>query len=228
MRNFGLFNISALVASAMVVGIAFVLVPEQSWTTELLISVALFSVSFGFVMFVPKILSTKKGNTDASQMATIGPLSVIAGWLFLLTAAAAAFAIFGFGKIAISLDIFAVGTFIIGSITLRAAINVVADVADNYSKPSSHVRWQQNVQGLVGLNSDRRYVDALEKLAEKFRYAPSDIPGGTPHDSDLDSAINEIAQSVENKSSDFEEKVKKIEVLMVKRDLFLRTARSKA
>ena len=228
MRNFGLFNISALVASAMVVGIAFVLVPEQSWTTELLISVALFSVSFGFVMFVPKILSTKKGNTDASQMATIGPLSVIAGWLFLLTAAAAAFAIFGFGKIAISLDIFAVGTFIIGSITLRAAINVVADVADNYSKPSSHVRWQQNVQGLVGLTSDRRYVDALEKLAEKFRYAPSDIPGGTPHDSDLDSAINEIAQSVENKSSDFEEKVKKIEVLMVKRDLFLRTARSKA
>lgn len=228
MRNFGLFNISALVASAMVVGIAFVLVPEQSWTTELLISVALFSVSFGFVMFVPKILSTKKGNTDASQMASIGPLSVIAGWLFLLTAAAAAFAIFGFGKIAISLDIFAVGTFIIGSITLRAAINVVADVSDNYSKPSSHVRWQQNVQGLVGLTSDRRYVDALEKLAEKFRYAPSDIPGGTPHDSDLDSAINEIAQSVENKSSDFEEKVKKIEVLMVKRDLFLRTARSKA
>ena len=228
MRNFGLFNISALVASAMVVGIAFVLVPEQSWTTELLISVALFSVSVGFVMFAPKILSTKKGNTDASQMATIGPLSVIAGWLFLLTAAAAAFAIFGFGKIAISLDIFAVGTFIIGSITLRAAINVVADVADNYSKPSSHVRWQQNVQGLVGLNSDRRYVDALEKLAEKFRYAPSDIPGGTPHDSDLDSAINEIARSVENKSSDFEEKVKKIEVLMVKRDLFLRTARSKA
>lgn len=228
MRNFGLFNISALVASAMVVGIAFVLVPEQSWTTELLISVALFSVSVGFVMFAPNILSTKKGNTDASQMATIGPLSVIAGWLFLLTAAAAAFAIFGFGKIAISLDIFAVGTFIIGSITLRAAINVVADVADNYSKPSSHVRWQQNVQGLVGLNSDRRYVDALEKLAEKFRYAPSDIPGGTPHDSDLDSAINEIAQSVENKSSDFEEKVKKIEVLMVKRELFLRTARSKA
>ncbi len=228
MRNFGLFNISALVASAMVVGIAFVLVPEQSWTTELLISVALFSVSVGFVMFAPNILSTKKGNTDASQMATIGPLSVIAGWLFLLTAAAAAFAIFGFGKIAISLDIFAVGTFIIGSITLRAAINIVADIADNYSKPSSHVRWQQNVQGLVGLTSDRRYVDALEKLAEKFRYAPSDIPGGTPHDSDLDSAINEIAQSVENKSSDFEEKVKKIEVLMVKRDLFLRTARSKA
>ena len=228
MRNFGLFNLSALVASAMVLGIAFVLVPDQSWTTELMVSVALFSVSVGFVMFSPTILSKTKGSTDASQMATIGPLSVIAGWLFMLTAAAAAFAIFGFGKIAIALDIFAVGTFIIGAITLRAAINVVADVSEKYSRPSSHVRWQQSIQGLAGLTADRKCAETLEKLAEKFRYAPSDVPGGTPHDSDLDSAINEIAQSVESQTSDFAEKVKRIEALMVKRDMFLRTARNKA
>lgn len=228
MRNFGLFNLSALVASAMVVAIAFVLVPEQSWTTELLVSVVLFSVSVGFVFFAPTILSKKKGITDASQLATIGPLSVIAGWLFMLTAAAAAFAIFGFGKIAIALDIFAVGTFIIGSITLRAAINVVADVSENFSMPSSHARWQQNIQGLAGLTSDRKCTEALEKLAEKFRYAPSDIPGGTPHDSELDRVIGEIAQSVESQSYDFEEKIKRIEALMVKRDMFLRTARNKA
>lgn len=228
MRKLGFFNVSALIASVTVLSMAFILVPDKSWSPLVITSVALFALAVGFIFYVPTAISAKRGNTDASNLASIGPISVASGWLFLLTAGAAALAIFGFEKLAIALDIFAVGTFVISALTIHAAMNKVADVSNSYSQPSNHLRWQGDIRGLLGQVTDRKNADLIEKLAEKLRYAASDVPGGTPHDVGIDSAISEIGNLTDSNTSGLEEIVKKIEILLAKRDVFLRTARSKA
>jgi len=226
----GLFNLVAMIASLMVLAMFVVLSPDKSWGATLITSIVIFALSVGFVFYAPSVVSKKQGGSDAAKMASLGPLSVITGVLLLLTAGAFAFAIFGMDKLAWAIDILAIGIFIIGRLMLRAATDVIGNVAAQYSAPSKHIKWQGEIQNLSSITSDGSAKNLLEKLAEKLRYAASDMPGGSPQDSQIGEVINALGEqlSADSGSSNVQSHISKIEMLIAQRDGFLRTARSKA
>lgn len=229
MRSVGLFNLSALIASVMVLAITYVLVPDKSWTNEAIASVIIFALAVGFIFYIPSVLVKNQSGSDASRMASLGPLGVVTGWTLLLTTGAFVLAILGMSKFALALNIFAVGSFIISGLVLRAALNVVSDTSAQYSAPSSHIKWQGDVQGFRGITSDSKSKAALDQLAEKFRYSASDVPGGSPNDSAIDSALSALGEQLSGDgNANIQSHIAGIEVLIAKRDVFLRSARNKA
>ncbi|MDD5385491.1 MAG: hypothetical protein PHG89_11530 [Gallionella sp.] len=229
MRSMGLFNIAALVASIMVLAIAAVLVPDKSWSNAAITSCVIFALSVGFVFYAPSVVAKKQGDNNAAQMASLGPLGVITGWTLLLTAGAFVLAILGMDKLAWSLDIFAIGSFIISGLMLRAATDVIGNVAAQYSAPSKHVGWQGEIQGLRSIASDTKSKASLEQLAEKLRYAASDVPGGSPQDNSIASEVQGISEQLNvDSAANVQSQISKIEMLIAQRDVFLRSARNKA
>lgn len=229
MRSIGLFNLAALVASVMVLAIAAILVPDKSWSTAAIASVGIFALAVGFIFYVPSMLVKSQSGNDAVQMASLGPLGVVTGLTLLLTAGAFVLAILGMDKLASALDIFAIGSFIISGLMLRASVEVVSNVAAKYSVPSKHIGWQSEVQGLRSITSDSKSKTSLEQLAEKLRYAASDIPGGSPQDGQIDGVVQEIGNLLSaDSTANVQSQISKIEMLIAQRDVFLRSARNKA
>jgi hypothetical protein len=229
MRVLGLFNIAALVSSLMILAMAYVLVPDKLWTNEAIAALVIFALAVGFIFYIPSVLVKDHGENDAAQMASIGPLGVITGLTLLLTSGAFVLSLLEMNKFALALDIFAVGTFIVSALMLRVASSVIGDVTTQYSMPSNHIRWQSEIQGFSGIASDRKTKASLEKLAEKFRYAASDLPGGTPSDDNIDLAINTVGEALStDSSSDVIDLIQRIDVLIAQRDVFLRSKRNKA
>jgi hypothetical protein len=228
MRTLGLFNIAALIASSMVLAIAFVLLPVQAWSPAMITSVIIFTLAVGLLFYAPSAIFRKQSKRDAAQLATIGPIGAITGWFLLLAAGAVVLSILGHEKIVIALDIFAVGTFVIGGLMLRASMNIVNEVSENYTISSNHIKWQSHIQGLCNVSSEKISKELLDGLADKLRYVASDISGGSPMDSDIDTAISEIGSQLDTTpGANIESLIKKIDMLLAKRDIFLRTARSK-
>lgn len=229
MRSMGLFNLAALVASIMVLAIAAVLVPDKSWSNAAITSAVIFALAVGFIFYAPSMLVKSQNGSDAAQMASLGPLGVVTGWTLLLTVGAFVFAILGMDKLAWTMDIFAIGSFIISGLMLRAAADVVSNVATKYSAPSKHIGWQSEVQGLRSIASDTKSKASLEQLAEKLRYAASDVPGGSPQDSSIASEVQGISEQLNaDSAANVQSQISKIEMLIAKRDVFLRSARNKA
>lgn len=228
MIKIGPLNVAALIASVMVVAIALVLVPSKSWSSALIISLVLFALSVGFLFYAPSVISANRGNTDATQFAAIGPVGSLSVLFLIISAVALALAVFHHDKFSFATDIFAVGLFLISTMTLKTAMNVVADASNKSAQPSNHIRWQSEIISLRGLASDQSDIEKMDQLAETFRYSPSDIPGGTPQDEAIDTAIATISTCLESNASDLTENINKLKVLLAKRDIFLRTARNKA
>jgi len=225
----GMFNLAALVGSIMVLAIAAVLVPDKAWSTAAITSVAIFALAVGIVFYAPSVVVKSQSGSDAAQIASLGPLGVITGLTLLLTAGAFCIALFGMEMLALALDIFSIGSLIISGLMLRAALNVVGNVASQYSVPSKHTRWQGEIQSLRSIASDTESKSSLEQLAEKLRYAASDVPGGSPQDGQIDSEVRAISEQLSaDSAANVQSKISKIEMLIAQRDVFLRSARNKS
>ncbi len=229
MRSMGMFNLAVLVASVMVLTIAAVLVPDKSWSNAAITSGVIFTLSVGFIFYAPSILVKSQSGSDAAQMASLGPLGVVTGWTLLLTVGAFVLAILGMDKLAWSLDIFAIGSFIISGLMQRAATNVIGNVATQYSAPSMHIGWQGKIQGSCSIASDAKSKASLEQLAEKLRYAASDVSVSSPQDCQIDSEVKAINEQLSaDSAANVQSQISKIEMLIAQRDIFLRSARNKA
>lgn len=229
MRAIGWFNLSALAASSMVFAIAFVLVPDKTWSAAAITSLALFAFSVAFVFYLPSVMLKNRGGNNAAQMASLGPLGFVTGGMLLLTAAGFVSALMDWDKIAWVMDIFAFGSFLLSQFMLRATLEVVGNVASQYSAPSKHTIWQSEIQVLCGMATEATTKSGLERLAEKLRYAASDVPGGSPQDNQVNSEIRALADLLGLDSSTvLQENISKIEMLIAQRDVYLRANRSKA
>lgn len=229
MRLLGIFNIVAIVASVMVLVIAFILVPDRLWNSSTIISATIFALAMGFVFYAPNIVAKRQGSNNAEQLASIGPLGVIIGWMLLLASGAFVLAIAGYSKLALALDVFVIGTFIISLLMLNTALNIVNNITEQSNKPSKHFQWQTTLKGFCAIASDANSKNSLEKLVEKLRYASSDITSATPQDIQIESIVQEINdQLILDNSSNLQNMISKIEVLMAQRDIYLRSARSNA
>lgn len=227
MRAIGLINLAALFASIMVLAIAAVLIPEKSWSAVAITSAVIFALTVGLVFYIPTVVVKKQSGSDAAQIAMLGPLGVLTGCALLMTAVGFALALLGMDKAVYALDILAVGSFIISGLMLRAATNVIGDVDAQYAAPGKHIAWQGAIQGLHSIASDTQSKASLEQLAEKFRYAASDVVGGTPQDSSINDAVQGISDQLgADSAADVQSQISKIEMLIAQREAFLRSARN--
>lgn len=222
------FNLTALVASVMVLIMATILVPEKSWSNAAITSIVIFALSIGFVFYVPSVVKPQ-GAGDAAPMASLGPLGIITGWMLLVTAGAFVLALLGMDKLAWAMVVLSIGSFMLSGLLLRAASDVVGNVAKQYSSPSKHIYWQREIQGLSSATPDGQLKNSLANLAEKLRYTASDVLGGSPQDGQIDGEIKAIVNLLAAKNSaNVQNKITQIEVLMSQRDIFLRSARDKS
>lgn len=229
MRSMGLFGLSAFIASAVILVVAYVLIPEKAWTNEAIAAIVIFALTGALFFYVPSVLVRESSGNDAARMASIGPLGVITGGTLITTAIAFVLAILGLSKLALALDIVSVGAFFIGILMLRAASNVIDQVATKYSTPSNHLKWQSEVQAIRGLASDKKAQKDLDQLSEKLRYSASDLPGGTPSDDDVQATLTQIEDAISTDgAADISSLVAAVNRHLSKREVFLRSARSKA
>lgn len=225
MPTLSLFNWAALVAAITVMGMAFILVPEAAWTIPVFLSIGLFVLAVAFLFYATSLIAGRRGAGDAGQIASISLVGVLTAGLLLLTAAASALALFGFGKTAMALDVLTVGGFVTCLLLLQAARNVLGNAADRES--SRHQRWLGEVQVLRGMSTDRSEGELLEKLVDKLHHAASDLPGGSPQDAEIDALLAKMPDLLGAGGEGLAEAVRQTELLLLKRDVFLRAGRSK-
>ena len=102
---------------------------------------------------------------------------------------------------------------------------MLGNAADRES--SRHQRWLGEVQVLRGMSTDRGEGELLEKLVDKLRHAASDLPGGSPQDAEIDALLAKMPDLLGAGGESLAEAVRQTELLLLKRDVFLRAGRSK-
>lgn len=229
MKSVGMFNLAAVVASATVIAIAAVLIPDQITHNVALATLVIFALSIGFTFYVPSLLVRSSMGSDAAKMASIGMAGTLANFLLILTATAFCLALLQYEKAAVAVDILAVGGLIVGGLIVQSALKVIDEVSAESGRISNHVRWQGDIQALASGVSDEALKRDFQKIGESLRYAASDVAGGTPHDEDIESAIRDSLNlsSAEDVAA-LKVKTARIESLLARRESFLRMARSKA
>ena len=90
-----------------------------------------------------------------------------------------------------------------------------------------HQRWLGEVQVLRGMSTDRGEGELLEKLVDKLHHAASDLPGGSPQDAEIDALLAKMSDLLGAGGESLAEAVRQTELLLLKRDVFLRAGRSK-
>jgi len=229
MRTYGLLNVCALIASGVALAIACILIPEKAWTNTTIATVAVFAMAVAFVFFSPSLFRRKTGRSDAVAFAAIAPLGAITICFVGISAGAVILALAGLDRPAMALVVLAVGALLLALLLLRAAMNVVSHVAEVHSMPGRHLKWQSDIQRFRTMSPNKKTTRLLDALTENMRYLASDIPGGTPYDAKIESAVDAFGDKLGmSEDSVIESHVKEIEALLGQREIFLRSARNKA
>lgn len=229
MKSISLLNVAAAIAAVTVLLIAFILVPEPLWSATTIATGIGFAGSIGFVFYVPSILRQKQEGTDAPQMAAIGSLGVISIFLLMATGGSFVLALAGYQKLGLAMLVFSIGAFFVMSLVLNAALNVVGDVSAKWSEPSHHVEWQRHVNILTSQTTHQESLTKLHTILEKLRYSASDVPGGSPQDLGIEQIFSLMSEKIQNNPAvDLTGQVGTLNALLVQRDVYLRSARSKA
>lgn len=229
MKSVGMLNLAALVAAATIMALAAVLFPDYLTSNVSIATLVIFALSVGFMFYVPSILVRDGAGSNAASMASLGMAGTISTLLLITTAIGFFLALAGYERVAIAADIFAVGGLIVGGLVLRSALVVVGGISASSSTVSKHSLWQQEMKMLSGVVRDDLLKKDLERVSEKLRYSASDVIGGAPQDADIDGLLGESKEALFNdRASEVKGLLLKVETLLAQREVFLRSARSKA
>lgn len=229
MKSVSLLNVAAAIAALTVLVIAFILVPDPMWSAVTIVTAIGFAGSVGFVFYIPSILRQKQQGTDAQQMAAIGPYAVSSTFLLLAMGAGFVLALVGYQKLGLAMVVFGIGAFLVTSLILNAALKVVGEISSKWSQPSHHFDWKNQVAILMSQATHKESLENLHALSEKLRYLASDVPGGSPQDSGIKQIFEEMTGQLQSDpAADLTNGFGELNSLLVQRDVYLRTARSKA
>ena len=229
MKSFSLLNIAATIAAMTVLAISYILVPEPQWSAITIATAIGFASSVGFVFYTPSILRQKQQATDAHQMAGIGPFWIVSILLLLAMGGSFVLALAGYEKPGLAMLVFGIGFFLVMTLMLNAALKVVSDVSTRWSQPSCHVNWQKQVTILTSQATNQESLAKLRALLEKLRYLASDVPGGSPQDASIEQTFIVMSDQIQSDPAvDLTGQFGAINALLAQRDVYLRSARSKA
>lgn len=230
MKN-GLFVLGGLIAAAAVILVAWVLVPERIVDPIPRFALGVLALSVAVSFFVPSVMPVLTGRhrgDDASVMASIGPY-VVFGLLFMIGAAVGfVLAIIGFERLAIAVDVVVLAGAALGLLAMRGVGQVVRHAAEFSSAHSAHADWVQRVTQLVAESSDPDTRRRLERIAEAFRFAASDVHDRAYDDSGIRSALATLENAVRGHDlAAIEPACRQIEILLSQREAAFRSARSR-
>ena len=229
MKSVSLLNVAAAIAALTVLVISFILVPDPMWSAVTIVTAIGFAGSVGFVFYIPSILRQKQQGTDAQQMAAIGPFAVSSTFLLLAMGAGFVLALVGYQKLGLAMLVFGIGAFLVTSLILNAGLKVVGEISSKWSQPSHHFDWKNQVAILMSQATHKESREKLQALSEKLRYLASDVPGGSPQDSGIKQIFEEMTGQLQSDpAADLTNGFGELNSLLVQRDVYLRTARSKA
>ena len=229
MKSVSLLNVAAAIAALTVLVISFILVPDPMWSAVTIVTAIGFAGSVGFVFYIPSILRQKQQDTDAQQMAAIGPYAVSSTLLLLAMGAGFVLTLVGYQKLGLAMVVFGIGAFLVTSLILNAALKVVGEISSKWSQPSHHFDWKNQVAILMSQATHKESLENLHALSEKLRYLASDVPGGSPQDSGIKQIFEEMTGRLQSDpAADLTNGFGELNSLLVQRDVYLRTARSKA
>ena len=229
MKSISLLNSAASIATLTVIVIAFILIPEPLWTAVTIATAIGFAGSVGYVFYAPSILRRNAQSTDASQMAALGMLGPVSIVLLMATGGGFVLALAGYQKLSLAMLVFGIGTFLVMSLVVNAALKVVGEVSAKWSQPSHHVNWQSRVTMLASLSTHPESLAKFRALLEKLRYSASDVSGGSPQDAGIEEIFNVMSEKLQSDpNADLTNQFGGINGLLIQRDIYLRSARSKA
>ena len=229
MKSISLLNIAASIATLTVIVIAFILIPEPLWTAVTIATAIGFAGSVGYVFYAPSILRRNAQSTDATQMAALGMLGTVSIVLLMATGGGFVLALVGYQKLGLALLVFGIGAFLVMTLVLNASLKIVGEVSAKWSQPSHHVNWQSQVAVLASLSTHQESVAKFCALLEKLRYSASDVPGGSPQDAGIEEIFNVMSEKLQSDpNANLTSQFNGINGLLIKRDVYLRSARSKA
>lgn len=229
MKNISPLNIAASIAVLTVLAISLILVKETFWSIATIATAIGFASSVGFIFYVPSVLRQKQKNTDSIQMAALGPLGAISIFLLISTGGGFILALAGYQQIGLAMLVFGIGAFFVMNLVLNAALKVVDEVSTKYSQPSHHIDWQNQVSVLSLQATHKESLSGLRVLLENLRYSASDVLGGSPQDAGIEKILNSILEQLQSDpEADLASQLSSINGLLAQRDIYLRSARSKA
>lgn len=214
------------IISIMILVIAAIVVPNSSWNLTSIFALISLSLSAGYIFYIPSSLINKNSGNDAVKMFSIGPSAVIALWLTGVTAVAFLTSLFDLTKVTWVLEVIAIGSYLFSLVVMKTAGVIVSNAQ---TKPSNHLGWQAEIQGLSFIAEDAQTKSALGQLAEKLRYSASDVSVGTGHDKLIESEMESLSSQINSSPvENFSDHIRKISNLISKREVEMRNARSKA
>lgn len=229
MKSISLLNIAASIAALTVLLIAFILIPEPLWTVTTIATAIGFAGAVGYVFYIPSILRKNAQVTDASQLASIGPLGTISIVFLMATGGGFLLSLVGYQKFGLAMLIFGIGAALVMSLVMSAVLKVAENVSAKWSQPSHHVNWQNQITVLVSQSTHQESLVKLQALQEKLRYSASDVPGGSPQDEGIQQIFNLMSEKLQSDpDSDLASHFGRINGLLMQRDVYLRSVRSKA
>ena len=162
-------------------------------------------------------------------MAEIGPYAVSSTFLLLAMGAGFVLTLVGYQKLGLAMVVFGIGAFLVTSLILNAALKVVGEISSKWSQPSHHFDWKNQVAILMSQATHKESLEKLHALSEKLRYLASDVPGGSPQDSGIQQIFDGMTGQLQSDpAADLTNGFGELNSLLVQRDVYLRTARSKA
>ena len=228
MNRSGLVGIAGLIAAATTLALGFVLFPAIRSSNVAMASLAILAVSVGLLFYVPSIVVGRRGANDAAPLASIGPVSAALAVLLVMAAAGFVLALGGFDRLAVAADVLAVGAFLVAALVVRAALTVVAEVAQRHSGLSRHAVWRGELLRLASTARDTTIRTDVERAAEDLQYAASDLDG-SPQDAAITQAIEVTSQHVASGNPAMVgEGLAELRRLLSQREVYLRSSRSKA
>lgn len=229
MKTNSLLALAAAVAAMTIVGVAVVLVPEALASPQAILALIVLALAVAFIFYVPGLALSGMQRSDAAPLSLIGPYGALS--ILILCGAAAAFvlAVIGLHRLARVIDILVIGGAIVSILVLRIVYRFVDESSTKSSGPSRHSNWHAELDMLATTAREPAARIALERLAEKARFAASDVPGAVLDSSDLDAAVQDLgALSADGTQQALTMKIEEIEALLARRELNLRAMRNRA
>lgn len=227
-----LFKIISLTAMAMVVSIAWIILPDRVWNITSSGAFLLFCLSIGMAFYSPFLLPATDNGNDAGKIASIGMVIFIVPSLIVMSGIAFLLALTGLEKIVWILLIFTIGAFVILFSLINAAASYINQVSASTANASSKTEWLALLQSMNRIEVSIEVKTKLNSLIEKIQYAASDSAKlNSTVNSEIGLAVDKIHKlslTGAGIESELSVLIEDTFYLVEKREALLKTARTKS
>ncbi len=221
-----LLSLAGLVTALTILATVTLVSPRSLANPAFSLSLALFAISVG-ILFLPA-RTGRSNNSDATDIAAIGPVTILRTLAVVITLVSCFLAFLGFNTLAFALSILAVGGFVAGMLVTKAALNKVERVSYGEQNRSDHGKWYGRIHQLSTQSGDTETSSLLDALAEDARFAARDLKQEPRELSDaITSELDALSATVQRgDKQELNTRIQRVRSLLCERETNLKLKRS--